>query len=69
MIPPCERYYDPRTIEMSSQNSEDLIKQMRKGGALIFGGWESERILSRQALKKACAKVKSWLKTGKKNNY
>lgn len=32
----------------------------------MFRGWESERILSPQALKKACAKVKSWLKTGEK---
>lgn len=61
--------YDPRTIDMSNQNSEDLVTQMRKGGALMFRGWESERILSPQALKKACAKVKSWLKTGKKNDY
>lgn len=59
MIPPCERYfvsYDPRTTEMSSQNSEDLITQMRKGGALMFGRWESERILSRQAFKESLYK-------------
>lgn len=42
---------------------------MRKGGALIFGGWESERSLSRQAWKKVCEKVKSWFKTGKKKKW